>query len=85
MAKTILISGKEEINLIWEDMKQNRKVLGMDVTKAYYQNKLKTPDIFNTTFVNEKLSALDNGTGQTYFDIILEIISEHPNIKLISK
>lgn len=77
------IQGKEEICLIWKNFGQNKKDLGPELTKAYYEEKLKSPGKFNADFVKEKLQQLKNGTGKTYFDIILEIIAEHPNVKLI--
>lgn len=77
------IKGSEEINLIWKNFEENRKSLGLELTKSYYKNKLKSPSIFNTDFVQQKLAELENGTGKTYFEIILEIIDSHKNIKLI--
>jgi len=77
------IEGNEEAHLIWKNFEQNRKDLGLELTRAFYENKLKSPSIFNTGFVQEKLAELENGTGKTYFEIILEIIGDHPNIKLI--
>jgi len=78
------IEGNEEIYLMWKEFAKNRTDLGPELTKNYYRNKLKYPSTFNTDFIQQKLSALENGTGQTYFDLIVEIISEHPNIKLIT-
>lgn len=77
------IKGDEEIELVWKNFEQNKKDLGLELTKSYYEEKLKSPNKFNTDFVKEKLTELENGTGKTYFEIILEIIGEHPNIKLI--
>jgi len=77
------IKGNGEVELIWKNFEQNRKDLGMELTKAYYEEKLKFPEKFNTDFVQEKLAELADGKGQTYFDIIQEIIADHPNIKLI--
>ena len=77
------ITGNENISLIWKNFDRNKKDLGIESTKSYYQNKLKSPAIFNVDFVYKKLVELDAGTGKTYFDIILEIIGEHQNIKLI--
>lgn len=78
------IEENEEILLVWKGFEKNRTDLGMEVTKNYCRNKLKSPSTFNTDFVQQKLSELEKGTGKTYFDIIQEIISEHPNIKLIT-
>ena len=79
------IKGKENIRLIWENFEENKKALGLEMTKNFYESKLKSPEIFNTDFIKEKIEALENGNGQTYFEIIVEIIAEHSNIKLIEK
>ena len=79
------IKGKENIRLIWENFEENKKALGLEMTKNFYESKLKSPEIFNTVFIKEKIEALENGNGQTYFEIIAEIIAEHSNIKLIEK
>ena len=79
------IKGKEKISLIWENFEENKKALGLEMTKNFYESKLKSPEIFNTVFIKEKIEALENGNGQTYFEIIAEIIAEHSNIKLIEK
>lgn len=79
------ITGNENILLIWNNFEQNRKDLGIESTKSYYQNKLKSPTVFNVDFVYKKLEELESGTGKTYFDIVLEIIGEHQNIKLIPR
>ncbi len=78
------IEGKEEIHLIWKEFEKNKSDLGLELTKNYYRNKLNYPSTFNIDFVQQKLAELKNGTGKTYFDMIQEIISEHPNIKLIT-
>ncbi|MDH6308934.1 RNAse (barnase) inhibitor barstar [Dysgonomonas sp. PFB1-18] len=77
------IDGDEEITLIWKGFEKNREDLGLELTKTYYLNKLQSPSIFNIELIKENLAELENGTGKTYFEIILEIIGEHPNIKLV--
>lgn len=79
------IKGKEEILLEWKNFEQNRQDLGLELTKAFYRNKLKSPSVFNIPFIKQKLDELEAGKGKTYFEIILEIIGEHPNIRLIPK
>ena len=69
------IKGKENIRLIWENFEENKKALGLEMTKNFYESKLKSPEIFNTAFIKEKIEALENGNWQTYFEIIAEIIS----------
>ena len=77
------IKGKEKIQLIWKDIEQNQKSLGFQTTLDFYQNKLKSPEIFNQNFVINKINELENGLGLTFFEIVLEIIADHPNIILI--
>ena len=77
------INGHQKVKLIWKNYEKNRMDLGFDLTKAYYENKLKYPTVFNIDFVNRKLDELKNHEGQTYFEIIQEIIAQHPNIELV--
>lgn len=77
------IKGKEKIQLIWKDIEQNQKSLGFQTTLEFYQNKLKSPEIFNRKFVQSKIDELHHGVGLTFFEIVLEIISDHNNIILI--
>ena len=76
------IKGNEPVKLIWEDIDVSKSSLGYETTKAYYEQKLKPDSIFNKTLFREKLKVLEEGTGETYFDIIMTIISEHTNIEL---
>jgi RNAse (barnase) inhibitor barstar len=74
--------GKEPVVLVWLNMTQSRAALGAAAAQAYYQAKLARPDIFNADRARAQLAALANGTGQTYFDIVMEIIASHPRIML---
>lgn len=78
------IKGKEKIQLIWKDIEQNQKSLGFQTTLEFYQNKLKSPEIFNRKFVLSKIDELHHGVGLTFFEIVLEIISDHDNITVIN-
>lgn len=77
------IKGKEKIQLIWKDIEENQKSLGFQTTLEFYQNKLKSPQIFNRKFVLSKIDELHHGVGLTFFEIVSEIISDHDNIILI--
>jgi len=79
------IKGKEPVQFIWENINKSKDALGIDATKAFYKDKLEDPSTYNVDWVKEKLEALENGEGQTYFEIIIEIIREHPNIELLEK
>ena len=76
------IDSKELTTLIWKNFEENRKTLGLKTTKKFYESKLTAPEIYNINFVKGKITALESSNGSTYFEIILEIISDHSNIKL---
>lgn len=80
-----LLNGLPKIQLMWNDIEICRKVLGYEATRNYYLEKLQPGSPYNKVYHQQRLTELENGEGQTYFDIILEIISEHPNIRLIEK
>jgi RNAse (barnase) inhibitor barstar len=75
----------EHAELVWLNMENSRQVLGYNATKNYYLEKLKPNSPFNKELFSEKLVALENGTGETYFDTILAIIAEHSNITVAAK
>lgn len=76
------IGGQEPIRLIWLAMEKSRSQLGLETTRAFYRDKLARPEMFNSKTISSRLAALEAGSGPTYFDIVLEIIAEHPNIEL---
>lgn len=73
----------EKFNLIWTDIQKSKSVLGLETTIAFYQDKLSKPNKYNSDFAKSKLLALEQGMGQTYFEIIMEIIESHPSINFI--
>jgi len=77
------LKGKEPVDLIWLEIEKSRQALGYEATKAYYEEKQKPDSPFNKSLFQGKLVALKNGYGETYFDILIEIIAEHPNIRLV--
>ena len=79
------IRGNEKVRLVWKNFELNRKDLGSDLTRKFYEDKLKSPKIFNPELNKQRLAELETGKGKTYFEIILEIIAGHPNIELVAK
>lgn len=81
------IDGRVPVELVWRDMETSRAALGIETTRAWLLEKLQSPTTFNATFntdvIRNQLDALERGDGQTYFDIILEIIGDHRNIMLV--
>lgn len=79
------IRSDERIQLIWCNIEKSKEALGYETTKAYYEGKLKADSTFNREYFQEKLTALENGEGETYFDILMAIIVEHSNIELVAQ
>lgn len=74
--------GSDRAILIWRNMEASRQALGRDTTRAHYLGKLQQPSTYDTARIHRDLEALESGTGPTYFEIILQIIADHPNITL---
>jgi RNAse (barnase) inhibitor barstar len=69
--------------IIWKNSRKSREDLGFDVTKEFYHNKIRIGKPFSVKLIQQKLDDLINGNGQTLFEILVEIIESHQNIKLI--
>ncbi|RZM35191.1 MAG: ribonuclease inhibitor [Sphingomonas sp.] len=78
------IKGREPITLVWRDIAVARSSLGLEATRAFLQSKLERPDVYDAERIGRQISRLEGGTGQTYFEIILEIIAGHPNIRFVA-
>lgn len=79
------LKGFELLEIIWLNSEKSKNDLGFETTLQYYQNKLEQPEKFNSEFVQKKIEELQAGTGKTYFEILLEIISEHSDVQLVLK
>lgn len=76
------LDGDAPVTLVWTDFEKNRRDLGIDVTRAWLQDKLDTPGRYDKARIRRDLDALEAGDGLTFFDLVLEIIAAHPNITL---
>lgn len=79
------IKGGQPVTLIWQNMEKSRADLGFDVTRNFYRSKLQNPELFDCKKIKKDLAELERGTGATYFEIVLQIIADHPNIKLLAR
>lgn len=77
----ILYGYKGEI--IWKDSEKSKQDLGFDLTKEFYENKIRIGKPFNVKLIQQKLDNLIEGKGQILFEILVEIIESHQNIKLV--
>ncbi|RYD97088.1 MAG: ribonuclease inhibitor [Sphingobacteriales bacterium] len=78
-----MIPTGEPVSVIWQNFEQNKLLFGKDFTISWYEQKLDQSQHYNLKWVRERLAELFSGKGQTYFEIILEIIATHKNIRLI--
>ena len=70
-------------DITWKDSQKSREDLGFDLTKEFYENKIRIGKPLNVDLIQQKLGDLMDGKGQTLFEILIEIIESHQNIKLI--
>jgi RNAse (barnase) inhibitor barstar len=73
----------EDIEVIWLNSTRSKKALGYLETMNYLNHILKTCHPLNREIVQKELDLAKKGTGDTLFEIILEIIKDNSNIKLI--
>ena len=79
------IEGAEPVTLVWEGFGRMKDVLGLETTRAFLKRKLDQPETFNADLIRGQLDALERGEGQTYLDIVVEIIAGHANIELVRR
>ena len=72
-----------ESDITWKDSQKSKKDLGFELTKEFYENKIRQGKPFNVKLIQQKLDDLTDGKGQTLFEILVEIIESHQNITLI--
>ena len=77
------IEGRQKVRIVWQDVAASRAALGVETTRTFLARKLQRPAGFDVNVIGRQLDALDRGTGQTYFEIVVEIISDHRNIELV--
>lgn len=77
------IDGREPVDLVWHGIAASEAALGIATTRAHLLEKLQRPGLFDGVAIRRQLDALDHGHGKTYFEIVLEILADHPNITLV--
>ena len=78
------VPGREPVKLVWQDMEKSRSGLGVETTRAFLRGKLQRPDVYDVKLIDRQLDALERGAGKTYFQIVVGIIADHPNIELVA-
>jgi RNAse (barnase) inhibitor barstar len=75
------VLGKSPAIVVWDQMDSSRSALGVEATRAYYLAKLDQPQLFKPGPIHAALARLGQG-GPTYFDLVLQVFADHPNITL---
>lgn len=76
------LNSDEAVTLVWQNADKSRSSLGFDATRAFYRNKLRHPETYNINSTSQSLAELERGKGETFFEIVLQIIADHPNVEL---
>ncbi|GAA3913790.1 barstar family protein [Microbacterium invictum] len=77
------LHGHDAVRIVWRDHAASRRALGRETTAEYYREKLRHPETFSAERFEPLLDAVEAGTGSTYFDIVLEVFADHPEIELV--
>ena len=70
-------------NITWKNSRKSKEDLGFELTKEFYENKIRQGKPFNIKLIQQKLDELIDGNGKTLFEILIEIIETHKTITLI--
>ncbi len=74
-----VFDNKEEVQIIWKNSLKSQQDLGVEATRMFYESKIIQGKPFNVELIYKKLEELLVGSGQTLFDILIEIIQCHEN------
>lgn len=77
-----VFENNEKIEILWKNSQKSQEDLGLKTTQKFYQNKIIQGKPFNIELIQQKLNDLNEGKGQTLFQILVEIIESHKNIIL---
>ena len=67
----------------WRAIEKSAADLGLAATRRWLTDKLQHSDRFNSEAIRAQIEQLESGTGKTYFDLVMEIFQDHPEIQLI--
>jgi RNAse (barnase) inhibitor barstar len=67
---------------VWADHEHSRQALGVAATREWLQGKLGRPGVFDGERIRGQLAALEAGSGRTYFDLVVEVFTGHPGVRL---
>lgn len=73
----------ESIIIIWGNASKSKSDLGYHATVKYYEKMLRKCHPTNIDKTKKLLEDSKRGEGDTFFDIVIEIIKNHDHIELI--
>lgn len=76
------LRGAVSARVEWTDHESSRRALGRGATIAYHTAKLENP-AYDAERARSAIAELEAGGGQTYADIVIEIVASHPMIELV--
>ena len=77
------IHGAGSVRLRWLAMNKSAADLGLVETQRWLADKLRHPETFNTDAIRRQLETVTTGKGLTFFQIVMEIFAQHPEIDLV--
>lgn len=77
-----VLDGAAPVGICWRDHDQARTGLGLEATLAYYEAKRARPEVYSVAAAESAIAGLHAGTGPTYFELVLQVFSDHPRIEL---
>jgi hypothetical protein len=78
------LAGCSSATVLWKDMDTSREALGREETLRFLLARPAERRMFNGKTVQGQIEALRAGGGETYFDIVMQVFSEHPRIEIIA-
>ncbi len=72
----------ETLNIVWKDHESSNRMLGWNETTKYIQSKLKRCYPKNISSIMNDLELSKKHEGKTLFETIVNLISQHKNVKL---
>ncbi|WP_405374494.1 MULTISPECIES: ribonuclease inhibitor [unclassified Microbacterium] len=76
------LDGDADVRVEWADHELSRAALGPSATDAWLSAKLARPDLYRSPTIEAQLTALRQGRGPTYFELVLDVFAGHPQVQL---
>lgn len=78
------LKGADRVRLHWIAIGKSQDDLGVECTLNWLAAKLNSPGPFNLDLINAQMDTLKRGEGETFYQIVLSIIADHPKIELVA-